>query len=192
MDKPKDFWDKLSAIGTVTGSILIPIALLIIGNQFSFALKERELQAEYVKQSIEILSRNDSKDMPRSVRLYALNVLKESSPVPIPPELEGHLLDSKPERDKYWTSDSFGSGSILRLTSAVEQDLYVYIDDKIKAMTPATVELKAGKHKVEFRDKLGKTLSSAVFDIDSSSITNLRYDPTSSPSIIEEHKNISE
>lgn len=174
MDKlKKDFWDKLLAEGTFIGSILIPLALVFLSNNFSSSQQEKELSAEYVKQAIEILSEKDVERLPEGLRLYAFNIIKSSSPVAIPPELESYLLNEKPIRDRYVTSDSIGGGALLRVSSEVYAGSYVYVDNKMKAVTPATLELDEGKHIVEFRDSTGNVLSVVNVSLGFDAITHL-------------------
>lgn len=173
--KPKDKWDKMTALG----SILLPVSLAVAAHLVASNLKDRELRAEYVKLSVDMLTRDRDHPIPEGLRLYAFNILKAQSPVSMPPGLEADLRALHLERDKWLSGRGFGGGCPLRLTSTTADidGLYVYLDGELSAMTPATIEVSEGEHSLEFRKVSGESIASRNVHCEYNKITSLVCNP---------------
>jgi hypothetical protein len=42
-------WEKLKALSAVLAAVVIPVVVLIVGNNYTAAIKERELQGKFVE-----------------------------------------------------------------------------------------------------------------------------------------------
>ncbi|QIL75868.1 tetratricopeptide repeat protein [Hymenobacter sp. HDW8] len=96
MDKENqsaDNWDKLKTISGLIASVLIPVVLAIIGNNFSNAIKEREIQAKYVELAINIL--NQETDKNERTKSWAVKIINEYSSVKIDSLTENEIIKNE-------------------------------------------------------------------------------------------------
>jgi hypothetical protein len=89
--RPKDLWDKLSSLSGLVASILIPIALALIGNAYSSALKESENRVKYTELAVGILKERPTQAN-QSIRSWAISVLNKHSGVEIDEKTRAELL----------------------------------------------------------------------------------------------------
>ena len=87
-----DPWEKLKAITGGVSAVIIPIVLLWVGNIYSAALKERELEGQFVALAVSIL-REAPTDESRNLRKWATDVINEYSGVGLPEEARQDLID---------------------------------------------------------------------------------------------------
>lgn len=81
--------------GAVSTALIVPAVLAYIGNQYTTALKEREIQAQYVKLAVEILQAQPT-EVNRSVRTWATKVIDKYSGVPLGADAEKALVEQVP------------------------------------------------------------------------------------------------
>lgn len=93
--KAPDFWEKAKTIATVLASVVIPLVALIVGNQYSAALKERELEGKFVELAVSILKEQPDKQS-KNLRDWATQVITKYSRVPLSPELTSDLINTTP------------------------------------------------------------------------------------------------
>lgn len=92
MKEKKDSWEKLSSLSTIIASIFIPIAVVIIGNMYSSALKESETQVRYVELAVEILKEKPS-DKKHNLRKWAVDLINNYSEIEIDSQTREELLN---------------------------------------------------------------------------------------------------
>jgi predicted chitinase len=90
-----DPWEKLRTISSVIAAIVIPVAVAWVGNDFSKALKEREIQGKFVELAVQILREEPSKQA-AGLRDWATEVLNKYSGVPFSAETKKALIESTP------------------------------------------------------------------------------------------------
>lgn len=181
---PKDFWDKMSAIG----SILLPLSLALVGYIVSSNLKNREINAEYFKLAVDILKNSEPNHSPDGMQLYAFNILKSLSPVPTPPALEASLAGRVLKKDQYTSGEGFGGGCSIRLESTDYDPIYIYVDGELRAITPVTIEIPEGNHNIEFRTEAGKPICKENVTLSEQQRTNIKIDPKTQKAVISTRK----
>ncbi len=87
-----DSWEKLKTLSTVLSVVVIPVALGIIGNQYTKSMKEREIQHKFVEMAINILNEKPTADN-RNLRDWATKVIDKYSGVPMTEEARKDLID---------------------------------------------------------------------------------------------------
>jgi hypothetical protein len=91
--KQKDAWDKARILGSILGSIAIPVVLLLIGQILSQSNQRREEAAQSLQLAIEVL-----RDTPRNgddvqgLRRWAFETLNKNLQIPLPDEIGAELL----------------------------------------------------------------------------------------------------
>jgi fumarate reductase subunit D len=55
-------WEKAKTISSIVAAVIIPVVLLLVGNQFPAAIKERELQGKFVELAINLLRESPTRD----------------------------------------------------------------------------------------------------------------------------------
>ena len=71
-------WAKLDVLSKILAALAIPIILAYIGNQYSTAIKERELQGKFVELAVDIL-REEPTSETDSLRAWATKVIDRYS-----------------------------------------------------------------------------------------------------------------
>lgn len=87
--------EKLKAISATISAVVIPIVVLIVGNNYSAATKERELQGKFVELAVAIL-REPPEKQSRNLRDWATQVITNYSGVPLSPEAKRELIETIP------------------------------------------------------------------------------------------------
>jgi hypothetical protein len=90
-----DPWEKLKTISSIIAAIVIPLAVAWVGDGFSKALKEREIQGKFVELAVQILREEPSKQE-AGLRDWATEVLNKYSGVPFSAETKKALIESTP------------------------------------------------------------------------------------------------
>jgi len=88
-------WEKAKTISSVVSVVVIPVVLLWVGDSFSRALKEREIQGKFVELAVEILREQPDKQA-HGLREWATQVLNTYSGVPLSLETQKQLIESTP------------------------------------------------------------------------------------------------
>ena len=88
----KDGWDKSKILATWLGTAAIPAVALIVGLGINSTLRDREIRAEYVKLAVQVLQNPDTAARVTKLRRWAVEVLGDMGPIPIPLELREALI----------------------------------------------------------------------------------------------------
>lgn len=92
-------FQKLESLSKGFAAVVIPIVLLVVGQSFSSATKEREIESKFVEMATAVLN-NDPGDKPsnevKSLRRWAVAVIDKFSGVPMPRETADALIQSTP------------------------------------------------------------------------------------------------
>lgn len=93
---PKDRWDKAQIVGTVVGSVAIPLVLLLLGNWLTQSLRESETRARLVELSIAVL-REDPNLTPEipGLRDLAIETLTTNLSIDFPSDTSQLLLTKR-------------------------------------------------------------------------------------------------
>ncbi len=93
MNEKKDNWDKLKILAGLIASLLVPIVIAFVGNEYSSALKESENRLRYTELAIEILN-EPPVPTNKNIRGWAIDVVNKYSGVPINSKTKQEMLDS--------------------------------------------------------------------------------------------------
>ena len=91
MNDKKDFWEKLKSISAIVASVFVPLAVVLIGNWYSTAVKESEIQVRYVELAVDILKENPS-DNKSNMRSWAVDLVNNYSETKIDKQTREELL----------------------------------------------------------------------------------------------------
>jgi len=92
---PTSPWEKAKTASTILASVVLPVVALVLGHQFSAALKERELQGKYVELAVSIL-REQPKDGSANLRAWATEVIDRYSGVKMTTDTRQDLIQRTP------------------------------------------------------------------------------------------------
>jgi len=115
--KSKDGWDKLPAVAALLASVLVPLAVVIVGNVYSMSMKDTENRLKYVELAVSIL-RAEPQAESAPLRAWAADVLNDQSVVKLSPEAMAVLKDHKVE---------------ISWSTATPSDLYFSVTSGAKA-----------------------------------------------------------
>lgn len=87
--------EKFKTIVTLISAAIIPLVVAFLGNSYTQALKEREVQAQFVKIAVDILQSQPSQHN-RSVREWATQIINRYSGVPLGTEARRDLIERVP------------------------------------------------------------------------------------------------
>ena len=79
-DNKKDIWDKLGSIAGLIASVLVPIVVVVVGNEYSTTIKYSENSVKFTELAIKVLD-NKPTDENKNLRLWAIDILNEYSGV---------------------------------------------------------------------------------------------------------------
>ena len=85
-------WEKTKSVATILSAVAIPVVLLVIGNVFTSALKEREVQGKFVEIAVAILKEPPQPET-RPLRSWATDVINKYSGVPLSGQTQALLRD---------------------------------------------------------------------------------------------------
>jgi len=74
--------EKITKLSPLIASIIVPIVLAFIGNQYTAALQKQEVNGKFVALAVDILKTKPT-DQNKNIRLWATTVLDKYSGVPI-------------------------------------------------------------------------------------------------------------
>lgn len=100
--RPKDVWDKLSILSGFLASVLVPVAVAVVGNWYTTAIREREtaiserdqeirrdtFDREWVQLALEILRDPDTES---NIRRWAVQIISNYAQVPMENEVKDAL-----------------------------------------------------------------------------------------------------
>lgn len=90
MHREPDKLERWKEVSQILSAIAIPIVLAVVGWFVQKALSEAGLKKDYVQMALAVLKDPPTKDN-AELRQWAIAVLDENSPVPIPAKLKGQL-----------------------------------------------------------------------------------------------------
>lgn len=85
-------WEKLKVSGAVIAAVLIPVVLAVLGNRYTQAIKEREVEGRFVELAVSILAEPASEEN-RNLRHWAIKVVNEYSGVQIDSATASDLVE---------------------------------------------------------------------------------------------------
>lgn len=85
---------RLNAVSGMIAAVGIPLALAIVGQSYSAAIKKREIQGRFVELAVTILSAEPAGDRDRALRGWATRILDKFSGVPMGESARVELQDS--------------------------------------------------------------------------------------------------
>ena len=93
--------EKAKTAITLMSAVFIPIALAFVGNNYTQAQKERDIQAQFVKIAVEILQAPPTQEN-RNVRDWATQIINKYSGVPLSNAAQKDLVESTPINSLDW------------------------------------------------------------------------------------------
>ncbi|OPY76447.1 MAG: putative peptidoglycan binding domain protein [Syntrophorhabdus sp. PtaU1.Bin153] len=87
--------EKFKTIVTLISAAIIPLVVAFLGNSYTQALKEREVQAQFVKIAVDILQSQPS-EYNRNVREWATQIINRYSGIPLSTEARRDLIEKVP------------------------------------------------------------------------------------------------
>ena len=91
MKSEKDVWDKIQVVSSLVVSLGIPIAVVLIGSQYTANQAEQTNRIKYVELAVGIL-RSQPTPGHDPLRDWAVEVIKKHATVPIPKDAQEQLL----------------------------------------------------------------------------------------------------
>jgi predicted chitinase len=90
-----DVWERAKIISSIASAVVIPLVLLWVGDGFTSAIKERELQGKFVELAVQILREEPSKQ-DTGLREWATEVLNNYSGLPFSAKTQKELIENTP------------------------------------------------------------------------------------------------
>jgi hypothetical protein len=88
-------WEKAKAFSSIFAAIGLPLVLLVIGQLFSSAVKEREVEGRFVELAVEVL-REQPDEQTRGLRAWGIKVLDQYSGIPFSTDTAEALIERVP------------------------------------------------------------------------------------------------
>jgi predicted chitinase len=88
-------WERAKSAATILSAIAIPVVVAIVGNSFSSAMKEREVQGKFVELAVQILRKEPTKQ-DAGLRSWATTILNDYSGVPFSADTRNALIQHTP------------------------------------------------------------------------------------------------
>jgi hypothetical protein len=89
-------WQQtLTALSGAVAAVLIPVVLAAVGNAYTTAIKEREIESRFVELALNILKDEPTKEN-ENVRKWAVQVVNKYSGVPLSAAAESDLIQNIP------------------------------------------------------------------------------------------------
>lgn len=85
--------EKLKTASAIVTAVVVPVALAYVGNSYSSALKEREMQARFVELAIDVLRKPPEKGA-EALRSWSVDVIDKYSGVPFSASVRQRLIES--------------------------------------------------------------------------------------------------
>jgi hypothetical protein len=155
----KDIWDKLSSITGLMASVLIPIVVVVVANEYSATIKYAENSVKYTELAIKVLDNKPTEEN-RNLRLWAIDVLNEYSGININEEAKNELLKQRLTEEvdafvkgKYTPHVVKGVVSFLNESKQWKKAIREQDNDAISQMLEVTI-IEVMSEIEEYRDKL--------------------------------------
>lgn len=90
-----DGWERFKTIATAISVIAIPVVVAWLGNNYTSAIKEREIQGRFVELAVNILKETPDESK-KNIRSWAAEIINKYSGVPLNEETQKDLIKSIP------------------------------------------------------------------------------------------------
>jgi hypothetical protein len=87
-------WERAKIVSTIISALIIPVVIGFVGNYYTSAIKERELQGRFVELSLKILDKPPSEGQ-QHLRSWAIDILDQYSGVRITSSAKNELLTNR-------------------------------------------------------------------------------------------------
>jgi len=87
-------WERLKILSGAVAAVVIPVVVAYVGNEYSTALKERELQGRFVELAVDILREEPDKEH-SELRKWAASVIDTYSGVKLTDDARSELVESR-------------------------------------------------------------------------------------------------
>lgn len=84
--------EQAKTVANIFGIVAIPVVTLVVGNSYTKAIKEREIQSKFVELAVGILSEEPSEEN-KNIRNWSIDVINQYSGVEISKETRTDLID---------------------------------------------------------------------------------------------------
>lgn len=93
--------EKIKIISTIISLLAIPIIIAVIGNEYTRAQKEKEINIRFIELAVDIL-KSESKYESENLKKWAIQIINKYSKLPISIEIENDLksITTWPTKDK--------------------------------------------------------------------------------------------
>jgi hypothetical protein len=91
MKEKSNNWEKLKALSAIIASVFVPVAVVLIGNFYSTAIKNSETRARYIELAVDILKEEPSENK-TNIRKWAINLINYYSEVDLDDQTKNELL----------------------------------------------------------------------------------------------------
>src|SRR5262245_9038497 len=115
-------WERAKSAATILSAIAIPVVVAIVGNSFSSAMKEREVQGKFVELAVQILREEPTKQ-DAGLRSWATTILNDYSGVPFSADTRDALIQHTPLPQPGDSAKFIGRG-YLQLTGRTNYTKY--------------------------------------------------------------------
>ena len=90
-----DLWERAKTVSGLIAAVVLPVVVLVVGNLYTSAVKERELEGKFVELAVSILRETPDKQA-ANLRDWATQVITLYSRVPLSPETRRELIETTP------------------------------------------------------------------------------------------------
>lgn len=88
-------WEKAKVLSSMIAAVFLPVVLLLVGNNYSGAIKERELQGRFVEIAVDILKQQPTEET-HNLREWATQVVSRYSGIELSAETKKDLIEKTP------------------------------------------------------------------------------------------------
>lgn len=90
-----DNWEKIKISSGAIAAILIPIIIVYVGNSYSTAIKEREVQGKFVELAVDIL-KSKPEEKTEKIRSWSVDIIDKYSGITMKQDARDLLIKSDP------------------------------------------------------------------------------------------------
>lgn len=168
--KKKDGWDRAEILFRAGGLVLIPVAVVVLGWLLNSALKERELEVEYVRLALSVLQ---SSDTTTALRQFAVDMLENPGPTPVPPILREAFLGGR-----VLLPGPRGVSLVKVVLDSTTPGMEVWVvslatNVVFRGITPWESFLRPGWYRVEWRSASGEVVCQGNYSVVSTEVPSL-------------------
>ncbi len=88
-----NIWEKLKIVSGLIAAVIVPVVIAYVGNNYSSAIKDKELQGRYVELAANILNTQPNEGN-KALRAWAIKVINNYSGVPMSEEAKKEAMKS--------------------------------------------------------------------------------------------------